>query len=90
MEENQIEDKNIFEAVKRLGIEYDNHCSDLYIPRTAQTLELCKNFGKTGVSAMPFVNQLNGKIWLDIPFAYIPYWEKLYPFRNPPTDTQYK
>jgi len=74
MEEQKFE--NFFEEIKATGIEYDNHCSDLYIPRTSQTLEICKKWGKTGVLCTSFINQINHEIWLDIPFAYMPYWEK--------------
>lgn len=31
---------SIFEQIKALGIEYSNHCSDLYFPKTAETTKI--------------------------------------------------
>jgi hypothetical protein len=54
------------------GIPWANHYSDLYIPATAQTREL---LNKRGLTATTFINQVEGGIWLDVPFAYDPYWQ---------------
>ena len=55
------------------GIEIANHESDLYIPNTEETRALCKHFGKRPQS---FFNQVTKTTWLDVPFAYTPFWEK--------------
>ena len=62
------------ECVAR-GIEIGNHESDLYIPATAETRQLCSIFGLT---ANTFINQAPpnvGELWLDVPFAYLPWWK---------------
>jgi len=64
----------LFDEVKRLGIPYANHYSDLYIPDTEQTRSLLKQFPEL-CKPSRFTNQVEGGIWLDIPFAFIPYWE---------------
>jgi hypothetical protein len=55
------------------GIETDSHESDLYIKDCPKARELLKKHGVTG---MPFVSQIDNKVWLDVPFMYTPFWEK--------------
>ncbi len=55
-----------------LDIPTDHHASDLYIPVTAQTQELVK---KHGHRATMFTSQIDGKMWFDVPFAYLPFWQ---------------
>jgi hypothetical protein len=65
---------SIFEQVKASGIPYHNHQSDLYIPVNETTKEMVKNY-KFKNNVTTFVNQVEGGLWYDIPFAYSPYWE---------------
>lgn len=67
--------KSIFEMVKEKGIEFDNHESDLYIPKNEVTESLISvyDFKET---VKTFRSQKDGKTWYDIPFAYDPFWEK--------------
>ena len=53
------------------GIQVEHHESDLYIPLTEQTRDLVKKHGK---KAEAFQNLVEGGTWLDIPFAYCPFW----------------
>lgn len=64
----------IYNEVVRLGIPHSNHYSDLYIPSTDETRQLLKDCGIT--TARPFVNKVEGGIWFDVPFAYLPFWDK--------------
>ena len=66
------EDSLYAECVKR-GIPAHNHESDLYIPITEETRALVKHFKK---SAEVFKNQVEGGLWYDVPFAFVPWWEK--------------
>lgn len=64
----------LFNQVKALGIPYANHETDLYIPVTDQTRKLIDAYEfKSNVTT--FKNQVEGGIWYDIPFAYLPAWE---------------
>ena len=63
---------SIFAEVVSLGIPYDNHATDLYIPVTDQTTRLLKKYG---IKADKFKSNIDGKIWYDVPFAYDPEWE---------------
>ncbi len=58
------------------GCEIDHHESDLYVKRTPEAVAIIHQHGKTvdGWNVQPFVSQIDGTPWLDIPFAYEPYW----------------
>lgn len=60
---------------ERYGLIIDHRYSDLYLERTPLTLELCKEYGKTGNMREFFTCQITGKPMIDLPFAYEPYWE---------------
>jgi hypothetical protein len=64
----------IFETVKKKGIPFSNHSSDLYIPVTPETRELISQY-KFQQNVTTFWNEVDGGRWYDIPFAYDPWWE---------------
>ena len=64
----------LFDKIKELNIQYDNHYSDLYIPVTEQTIDLINEFGLMH-SATKFRSNIDQKFWFDVPFMYEPYWE---------------
>jgi hypothetical protein len=66
----------LFEKIKELKIEYDNHESDLYIPATEQTIDLIHEFGLMHTTTK-FRSNIDQKFWFDVPFQYTPYWEKI-------------
>ena len=66
----------IYDKAKELGIPMDNHESDLYLPVNDKTRILVNNYVAKGGSATTFISQVDNKRWYDIPFAYLPWWEK--------------
>ena len=54
------------------GIPVDHHESDLYMLATPESRALV---AKHGLWATPFKSHVDGKAWLDVPFAYDPFWE---------------
>ena len=66
----------LYAACVARNIPVQNHESDLYIPVTEETTKLVKEFGLTPTT---FVNQVEGGQWYDVPFAYMPWWEKRIP-----------
>lgn len=65
----------LFSKIIELGISYDSHESDLYIPKTEQTEKLISEYEfKENVTT--FISQIEKTTWYDIPFAYIPFWDK--------------
>lgn len=65
----------LFNQVQALGIQYNSHETDLYLPVNEQTQKLIDAYEfKSNVTK--FISQIDGKPWFDIPFAYLPAWHK--------------
>ena len=67
----------LYESLKAAGIETDHHESDLYFPATQSSREILARFPLQKSNARPFVNQVSGGVWIDVPFAWDPYWERV-------------
>lgn len=74
-EGSQMTNKSIFTEVIELGIPFDNHDTDLYIPVTPQTRELIERHPESK-PVLTFQNQTTPKkeLWYDLAFKYIPAW----------------
>lgn len=69
---------NLYEEIKAAGIPYANHESDLYIPATPETRAILARHPDQNKTATTFINQAPphvGERWLDVPFAFSPWWE---------------
>lgn len=66
---------SLFSAIVAAGIPYDSHESDLYIPDTPAASAVLALWPLEASNARPFSSEIDGKPWLDIPFAFLPYWE---------------
>ena len=67
--------KSFYETVKGLvpaGF-IDHHESDLYVRDTPLTRSLVRQFG---LNSSTFTSKVDGQRWLDVPFAYEPFWTK--------------
>lgn len=68
---------SIYEDCTAAGVQIDNHASDMYIPVNAVTQAIVARYRKeTGLRIDTFTNQVDGKLWYDVPFAFVPWWEK--------------
>ena len=68
---------SVYEDCVAAGVEMSNHYSDLYIPVNETTNAILKKYSqKSGCQAKTFVNKISKDLWYDVPFAYLPYWEK--------------
>jgi hypothetical protein len=63
--------EQLYEALKSIGAKIDNHESDLYVLQTPETLALVQD---SGSKYSTFVSQLDGEVWIDVPFAFLPWW----------------
>lgn len=55
----------------------DHHESDLYVRWTNASEKVLEECGKgSGLWVESFRDQITGKLWFDIPFAYTPFWEE--------------
>lgn len=69
---------SIYEQVKAAGIQHDNHETDLYVKVTPESRKIVERYGfRSNVTTFRNQRPPNvGELWFDIPFAYIPEWEK--------------
>ena len=74
-------EKSLYADCLALALRIDNHESDLYIEDTPSARKLVAFHGyavkpfvskRPGPSAEPF--KTGGESWLDVPFAYLPFW----------------
>lgn len=63
-----------YAAIVAAGIPTDHHESDLYVLATQEAREIAKRHGKRGEA---FKANDDGRIWLDFPFCYAPFWENV-------------
>lgn len=68
---------SLFKEVVDLGIEYDHHSSDLYVPNTPEVRDLIKKHGIPTNLVEPFRCNRTGKPMLSIYFHYEPWWKKI-------------
>lgn len=67
---------NIFEEIKKAGVEYSSWKSDLYFPKNKMTDEIVSRYEfKSKVTT--FKDNVTGNTWYDVPFAYDPFWENI-------------
>ena len=68
---------SLYTDIVAAGVPHENHESDLYIPYNDITKPLLDAYYKQGgARASGFVHNGNGEAWLDVPFAYDPFWRK--------------
>lgn len=62
---------SVYDAMVLAGVQIDHHESDLYVPDNAVTRAILEHYPDH--RAQPFMSE--NEPWLDIPFAYQPWWE---------------
>lgn len=65
--------EGLYDACVQANLTLDNHESDLYIKDCPKARELLEQYGK---SYYVFNSQVDDQLWLDVPFAYLPFWKK--------------
>jgi hypothetical protein len=67
--------KSIYQQMIEAEVPVSGYQSDLYVPVNDTTTEILSHYEfRTNVTT--FRNNIDGKMWYDIPFASDPYWEK--------------
>jgi len=67
---------NIYQELKAAGIEISNHESDLYAKKDANSQAIVKKY-QYKKNVRVFINQIDGTLWYDIPFAFAPFWAEM-------------
>ncbi len=66
-----MSEKSLYEDAVEAGLDYDSHESDLYVLDTPEARVLVE---KHGFYFEAFVSTADGRRWIDVPFAYYPWW----------------
>ena len=72
---------SLYQQLKALGLKegrgadcgIDHHESDLYVLSTPETRAFVK---ASGLAHSSFRNNIDGRTWIDVPFAYDPFWAR--------------
>ncbi len=70
---NRAEYVDVYQILKDSGAELDSHESDLYVKATPEAVKIVKDSGWTYTT---FTSQVDGLRWLDVAFAFRPFWDK--------------
>ena len=65
---------SLYSELLQAGVPLSNHESDLYAKATPAAREIIRRHRPSSVSV--FTSQIDGALWYDVPFAYLPWWEK--------------
>jgi len=65
--------ENVYLQLKAAGVELDAHESDLYAEATPEALAIVK---ASGWSWTTFQRQPDGQTWIEVPFAFYPWWQQ--------------
>lgn len=68
----------LFHDIRAAGIPHANHASDLYLPDSSEVRAILARYPLEESNARRFTNQSpahEGERWIDVPFAFLPWWE---------------
>ena len=65
---------SIYKQLQAANVPLSSHESDLYAMVTPESAAIVKAYKFKG-NVTTFQNNVDGKRWYDIPFAFEPYWE---------------
>ena len=72
-------ERDLYAELKAAGCEIDNHESDLYVRSTPHSERIVYQSGPAAYwSSFParrFMSNLDGKLWIEVPFAFTPFWD---------------
>lgn len=66
---------SLYSELVAAGVQIDSYRSDLQFPNTKQAQAILQNFPIEQKNAQCFISNLDGKPWIEVPFAYVPWWE---------------
>jgi len=69
-------ENSLYSEIVAAGIPYGNHYFDLYFKKTPQSMAILEKYPLNHKNAEEFLNRITKERWIDVPFAYCPYWEE--------------
>jgi hypothetical protein len=71
----EVKTRNVYDQMVAAGIDCANHYSDLYVPVNTETRRIIDAYPfRENVTL--FKSNVDGEWWFDIPFAYLPFWNR--------------
>ena len=67
--------KTLYDEIVEAGIAIDKHESDLYIVDCPKAREILARYPRQERIARGFRSTLDGNLWIDVPFAFEPWWK---------------
>lgn len=67
---------SLYRDLAAAGLQLDSHESDLYVEDTPEARAILARHPTHQTNARPFRHAVTGKSWLDVPFAFEPFWQK--------------
>lgn len=67
---------SLYRELKAAGCEVDSHYSDLYVKSTSEAWRILKANVSSHARVSTFKNNIDGQVWIDVPFAFEPYWDR--------------
>ena len=64
----------LYNELKEAGIPLDSHSSDLYFKRSSEAMAILAKYPLENKNARGFRSVIDGSSWMDVPFAFIPWW----------------
>ena len=64
---------SLYTDLKDAGCEVESWASDLYVKSTVESRRIVS---AAGVRASHFVDDIDHDLWIEVPFAFDPYWER--------------
>lgn len=65
---------NLYDTLLASGATLDHHESDLYVFATESALAIVR---ASNVPWSIFQSEADGKLWIDVPFEYMPFWRRV-------------
>lgn len=65
----------LYEKLQADGIPTDNHESDLYFQWSGKAMRIAAEFPVQMRIATTFMSGRDGRLWVDVPFAFDPWWD---------------
>jgi hypothetical protein len=66
---------SLYSELSELGVEMNSHHSDLHIEDTPEVRSILEKYPLERRNSKPFKSALDGSLWIDVPFAFLPFWE---------------
>jgi len=70
------ETSELYDELVEADIPTDSHESDLYVLDVPAARKILEKYPTHRKNATRFKDRRDGKIWIDVPFAYAPFWRK--------------